>query len=974
MLLPCSYLEIVAMSTEHRPNTDQAIPISDLTSLLWRNKFKMALFCIFVSLLVAGVAALRPTRYVAEASFHNKGSKPFSGGSNIMSMLSGLSGGSQDATIPLFKSKRIWETVVEKFDLHVKVNEKRIENSRLNNIRANIITEIAYLQGGKHPVFPRQSSALLCHNVSYTGETPITLEVEIAEGGTLSIQSPQNVLVAQGQLNQQIVLGDDGELTFTLSARSGQNLEGRTFILSVAPIGTTAEQLAKRLDVKPDKDGDNILLLTFSYDDRHLVSELTNALMDEYHGYLEGQNKTLAASQLDYLRQRQNESAEDLKRIITDHAVSVSHDFADTGVIESQRELEALLRQKELSKERLLGVDLNLRRLRTIGTSGDHFFESLGTLPNLPPLVSRTISDINTLKLRRDGLQLAMYGAPESSQTQLTDRIDTQVSELHNLEQNQFYAQQLKLLLESETSLPAPESLAEAVPTLFKLWYTKVWQKDPSTENTPDKERHRSTLVSYLDNYLRSSQVHERLIRERITHQRNPDRELQGVDLESANKLHVSMIVQVHDVEAEIRQTSFVLEQVKDEEFEISSLSGTLKDPVSNDIIKRYSALSMSLKDDTIHSEKEQERIREELSQQRVFLLSHLKQTNQLLHLRKEFLEEKVAALQETMLDLIQQKVSVSAKHLEDYAQAHIDQLEYERGFISSVLEDIDKKLAVLPAYWATEEMIKYQTVVNKSIVEEVSKLVETKNISHNLETVLSGPVDHAVSPILPKRPHLLLFAILGAFLGAAISGGFVLMRGVTRGLPASRDSLQLAGQHVAGALPSRKKQRRFKPESKPHQRDTLRRLATKLCTAGDASKRLLLLTGDGADYSEAFAQQLSHLNGKVLLVRLGDTASESVELQVTEADGYDVCLVGDTHVDGTDHLLKILTHNKLTHFEERYTWIVVAHQASPASADAEALAAFFTKAAATVHGESLRDLSHLWSYDRQVLLSFVLV
>ncbi len=55
---------------------------------------------------------------------------------------------------------------------------------------------------------------------------------------------------------------------------------------------------------------------------------------------------------------------------------------------------------------------------------------------------------------------------------------------------------------------------------------------------------------------------------------------------------------------------------------------------------------------------------------------------------------------------------------------------------------------------------------------------------------------------ILPTRPNVLLFAILGACLGMVFSVTWTLFRGLWEGVSVSEANLELANQQLAGKLP----------------------------------------------------------------------------------------------------------------------------------------------------------------------------
>ena len=124
-----------------------------------------------------------------------------------------------------------------------------------------------------------------------------------------------------------------------------------------------------------------------------------------------------------------------------------------------------------------------------------------------------------------------------------------------------------------------------------------------------------------------------------------------------AEKLVLSYHQKEHELEVEEKKVHFVLEQLEDPTFELSSLSTTLLDPTTKALATRASELTLQLYDDNTRSQREKERIQDELITQRKFLKAHLLQVESLLQLQRHLVEGKQQALHALLLDLIQQQV-----------------------------------------------------------------------------------------------------------------------------------------------------------------------------------------------------------------------------------------------------------------------------------------------------------------------------
>lgn len=929
--------------------THSSITLSDLLKLLKRNQ-RLLMYCSLAGCMLLSLWTLtRPVMYLSEASFQEKGVSNNSSSSMIgfLGMLAGNLSAQQENTIPLMKSRRIWTPIIERYSLQGQIFEVTNQSSLLTKIKKNIEIEKAYFLGYMHPLFS-DSSPLFLTDLRYLSEGPTNLKIEFLSNERFILKTASNRPLLEGALGESI---ETEQFSFTLHAE--EDVKGREFIIRLDTLQNTAKRVIEQLKIRPDEKSTKVLKLNFSYRDRLLSSHLLNDLMAGYQDYLQQEHEQVATAQLDYLEKRRVNSSHNLEQLITDYAAQLSQELPQSGIIDSEKELALLEEQKAKLRQSLVNIELEISRIEKSGET-DSYLDSIGASKDLPDLVLKTISTINELKQRRDRLIIAL--SPSSSD-QFAKQFDNQIANLLRLNDELDHIHKLHLSLEREDYPLLLQLLSQSRSPILTLWYEKLSRADLDSEAGIEYTTH---FRGYLNHYLRIARVNQRLMEERLALQQSVDEQLQGMDLETSTAIYLEFTHALSDTQAEFRQNSFILDQMSDSSFEISSLSGVLKDPVSRALIEKYSTLSMSLKDSSIRSSKEQDRIREELENNRTFLLYHLKQANQLLQLREEFLDQKIESIQIAMLDLIQQQVSILEKHLQEYAEGHVEQLKQKRSFLQQYLRDIREQMSSLPYKWGAEQMIKYQAKINGAIVEEVSKLVETKNIAHHLETIQSSPIDVAATPVLPKRPLLALFALLGLFLGAGFGVLFTVWNMFCRGIDVSKDTLHSAGHYFAGYLPSRLVE----------DLDPIRKVATHLC-CGSKDKKLLLLVSNGVDYSELLASLLAKKGAKVLHLPLCFDEKYGVSaaglLQTLEGDvsyprilhreGFDSIEPGGYSLYGHELLQSKRFNQLIEDFSSRYDWIVATHRASPTSAEAESLCHLFSRVAVTLSTEKVEDL-----------------
>lgn len=253
--------------------------------------------------------------------------------------------------------------------------------------------------------------------------------------------------------------------------------------------------------------------------------------------------------------------------------------------------------------------------------------------------------------------------------------------------------------------------------------------------------------------------------------------EFKSLDLSNATHLYSEQCKSLNNLEGECRQQQFVLQQLQDPSFEITSLSSVNDDKVSNDIIARAIEIELMLNDHNNRTTREMDRLREELEQQKKFLANHVKESHRLLDESKKYTAQKIAALQSLSLGLIRNKIDVLNHQLSHYVDERIKTLVHEKNALKTQQLVIQKEMQKLPAKWASEKIVEQQLETNKTIAEEITSMVESKLISANIDISQSGPLDNAYSPIHPKRPHLLLFTFLGATVGFLIALTWVLLK-----------------------------------------------------------------------------------------------------------------------------------------------------------------------------------------------------
>ncbi|MBS0620709.1 MAG: hypothetical protein JSS61_04550 [Verrucomicrobia bacterium] len=318
-----------------------------------------------------------------------------------------------------------------------------------------------------------------------------------------------------------------------------------------------------------------------------------------------------------------------------------------------------------------------------------------------------------------------------------------------------------------------------------------------------------------------------------------------GLDLATAERLTAEYTHEKDTLEAQLRQLQFLRAHLFDPGFEISSLGAVFTDPVLHELIQKASAISLQIEDENNRSQREQERLKEALETQKRFLGQHLAQTIDLTGVRMGLLEEKLAGLRAATRLL----------------------LGAERGLLQTKLAEVNSKISTLPDKWRRENLLLLKKELGIRMVEGLSQLAESKNISQHLYQASSKPLDWAVPPLKPSGIHPLIGGLLAALFGALITYFYAFCRYLIRGFPLTLQQLKILGYRTCGTLSASSGTRLAELGTKDI--SSLREAANFLAPHRKVDRALVvgLVTGFYPDYSRSFAELLNMRGWKVLLI-----------------------------------------------------------------------------------------------------------
>ncbi len=966
------------MSHSHEEQSEFLLTFADLLNIVKKSKKTFIGSAIFFALLALCYGLTKPIEYEAEATFKEK-NKSQSGFNNSLSaaffMLSDV--GDSNA-LAIMRSRVLLEDLVKDQGLQGQITKVSYHFPLipLETIKNNLLTEYALFMRLPIPILKDQEVDFTFDEIAYTDEVPIPLEMKVLSDKTFAIYDRQKKKVGEGKFGYPFVRDN---YSFTISQARSIPVDSGEYHLTLLPLELTAQRLSKLFTIETDRNDKGLLKISYRNRDRKQAASHVNALMTLYQRYIECEHENVCEKQVGYLIQRQQEMGKILESMMQTYADVLASDLSSTGFATSEKAMEFLASNQQQLKQKLLSTTLEMQRLEKAQEEGGG--EMVISSLNHADVISNIAAEKRQLKQQADALNLVLRSDPDQTQV-FQQSFSAQLKELDQVKQTLQESQRALASLEKNLIPEKSSHLKDDSKYIFNAWHERLNQAaskvGPQEECAAHWEECRSGFIAYLSHLNHYLSVYQRNIEEKLAHQQAPLKEFQGINLNIARELYISYNRDLSALESRTSQHEFILTQLDEPGFEISSLSTILTDPLGTEMISRVSNLILALKDQDNRSSKEQERLNAELAIQKGFLKTHIEQSMALLQLHQSFLKEKIQSLQSITLSLIQEELSILDNQLKEYVASALDNLHKEKELITDNLDELRVEMASFPQKWAAEQLIYQQMEINKGLVEEVSKLVESKNIANNLEKLQSAPVDRAFSPIHPKSPHLILLTIAGAIMGMVVGFVWSLGRSIVHGVQASEHILVANGQEFAGLLSSKKNI----PQANFHKYplldsdlSTLRRVAVFMAAHKlPENSFCLLLEGRGADYSGSLAELLARKGLKVLVIelRFDEVSSQSSNgmlqylegkvdhPQILSLNGYDKIAPGGVSRYANELVNSRRFRQLLDQMKPQYDWVLLSSSACSTTAEAEALLDIFPLAAVTLVNETIQDLRPL--------------
>lgn len=932
----------------------------DLLHLIAKRKRRVFLAVFFTSLIFSLYALMRPVHYLAEGSFREKG-KSNSSFDNRAAMV--LIGGNQrDAEgEPIFKSRKVVSAVVRKLGLQATVDPRRGQPGPLALLLYNLYLEWAHFMEADEPLFEDPVYPFKIADLDYPHDARKAFSL-IYKDGEVQLKDRSSGAKYVGKVGLPIQ-GEDFKVTIVPTHAEA----GKIYTLSFAPFTRTLKDVTRGLKVQADKNDKSLIKLSYVSLDRFLARDVVAVLMDAYLDYLEQEQRVIHERQIAYLENRQADSFAALKKKMELHAHEVAKDALKSGFIGSDKAIQFFAAHQEQLQAKKEQADLLIKGLRDVVHQDAVPIDRLVGAWELPHLNAQ-VQHLGELKSLRDSLSLTLW----DPQVEIdTDQFAHRVKEWEELQHDSLEIDKLIVALDEKGIVNPPDGLHGKIHFFINFWQEEL-NKSLHAFNEGSKEnfyplfndwaKKKESFKSLLHNLKHFIDVQSSAVQEELVHSKEIEEEFKGIDLQISQDLFKRYLTQLEELQAQERHLAFLKEQIKQEEFAISSLSSIMQDPIANDLVNRAAALELAIRDPKNRSEKEQARMHDELNLERNFLSMHLEQTLELNKIKQSLMQEKFTSLQRATLGFLHRQISFLEHQIKDLIQSKITSLEQERELYQEQIQNLGDQLATYPEKWVRDELLKQAMQIQQMQAQEITRIVENKNITSNLELIQSSPLDEAFPPPLPLMPMTPLYAFLGGFLGFLLGICSILAQFLFKGIPLTPGNVELQNQKVLGRLQEPERSFNAFLDS---DLETFRAILIQM-------RHSLLIAGSNTSWAKTFATYARQTGQKVLFIDLDFNTSYDPEgLCQYLKGGPNPRILSDTvSFSGTTRsYLELLCQKKfstwLSQVKGDYDLIVASIACPPYSATVVHLSQFFEHTILVVQDEKMEQLKSIFKEKR---------
>ncbi|MCH9630197.1 MAG: hypothetical protein S4CHLAM37_01910 [Chlamydiia bacterium] len=859
--------------------------------------------------------------------------------------------------------------------------------------------------------------ALSFVKVVYLGSSEKVLHLEALDGGKVKVTSGSGHVLGVQPLSEMFVYEDS---MFSLSSHKEIMAPGERYSLVLYPVENAIDTLLKRLSIKVRRDDASILDISYKDANPFRGARVLNTLMHNYKQYLVKENDRIAKAQLQYLNARQDYLSDKIEDTLKEHVKYLQENLGEKGFIGLHQELEMVESKKRRHHERLLEIDLNLgklKRLRSekllclnepiLGRDVESFQNALFGLKKQKDTMDLRsllrIASVKESKKKKGGFSYLRTKRSHPSfiyYKEAEEQLDSQINEVERRDllpifsmmkqglSDLYHARNLRDVRDpfhfgfekKQRDISNIRRFKEQIRKMLSEhevdFHTAVFNSsldgrvDPEVKNVPLL----NDSLARIDHLLA---LKESILMKSLFSEEDVSKEFSSIDLDTAKKLFIDYTKELDEIILKEKHLSYSLDSLGRKNFEMSSLTNILEDPISAEILNRAAKHSLELKNDKHFSEKDKTRLLAKLSRERKALGAHLKEMVHLADMQKDLIEEKLKALQSVMGDLINQEIAILEGQIDSAIDEKLQTLQIEKTQVSAKLKDLQGEMKDLPSKWLLENRLQLKADLNVSMMESLTQLVESKNVEHHLLQIESKPIDHAYIPLKPKQAPVMLLSAVGGIFGCLLTMGALAFRKTAANeLPVSLDALAFRDFKVAGKLSKRFETADFASLSEKDLQ-ALRKLSN--FALSEDTQIVGAALGTKPSYLSALASLLALGKRKTILIELYHTSKASraglLHYLLGKKRELPIQKKGDFHLlslgESTKYTMELLTRQKfetlISVLKEEYEVILIGLDKGACSAESHKLMQLSEKMLITLDEESLDDLYPYFEWEERM-------
>lgn len=377
--------------------TDERVcSLQDICRLIKRHAKTFLSLSLIASLGMVFLFSLRDSKYKVESSFFEASEYKISKDSlrNFMGSFDLIETSPRAAAF--IKSQEVMKGLVERLGLLFSVEEESFFKKTLSRLACHVRADL-----GKRCADPDD---FIFENGRFDGENSTSYELCFHSSSDFSVFNPKKIKLASGCIGKEVRFADANEIVEFTLLKTPQDLQiGKRYQIRVDPWFLKIKHLVNDLKISSDKSASCIYHLCFYHNNRRTAVRVLNELMKEYQSYLERGYNKIASSQINYLKQKQNQIIKDLSDVFEEHSKYLQSNIEEMGRYCFLSSNNNAFYSYEQMEEKMTELDLEQAKLNAL-ISQDFCTAILGENLFFRKLAEVT-DEIRDLKKRKEPLE-----------------------------------------------------------------------------------------------------------------------------------------------------------------------------------------------------------------------------------------------------------------------------------------------------------------------------------------------------------------------------------------------------------------------------------------------------------------------------------------------------------------------------------------------------------------------------------------